>query len=207
VDAPAAVAALHDATLALTEALRGVSRGLGPFDVLGAAVDGDHATALGLGRVRSCVSSMHEVVAHVHALEHLWDERHLPALATERPVVTATSLSIVSPRDAWWRSVEALAFGSARGNAALAGLRAAGHPLAEPVAAVVLAAEAMALTLADVEPFLVGGVSPDMLVREPAAEPAADPGTEPPVVVDVDEAGPQEVGARSRRQPRWGPAG
>jgi hypothetical protein len=201
VDAVGAVSALHGSTLALAEALRPLARALGPFDVLTPAAAGDQATAVMVGRVRSCVSSMHEVVAHVYALGHLWDERHVPALATERPVVTATSLSIVSPRDAWWRSVEALAFGSARGNAALAGLRAAGHPLAEPVAAVVAAAEGMALTLADVEPYLAAGVAPGML-----ATPQAPATPEAPAVVAVEEA-PEEVGARSRRQPRWGPTG
>jgi hypothetical protein len=195
------VAALHDSVLALNASVLPLARTLGPFDVLTPAAAGDQASALMVGRVRSCVSSMHEVVAHVYALGHLWDERHVPALVTERPVVTATSLSIVSPRDAWWRSVEALAFGSARGNAALADLRAAGHPLAEPVAAVVAAAEGMALALADVEPYLAAGVAPGML-----AAPHAPAEPEVPAVVDVEEA-PEEVGARSRRQPRWGPTG
>jgi hypothetical protein len=206
-DAVGAVSALHDSTLALTDALRPVARALGPFDVLTPAAAGDQATALVLGQVRSCISSMHEVVAHVFALGHLWDERHLPALATERPVVTATSLSIVSPRDAWWRSVEALAFGSARGNAALAGLRAIGHPLTEPVAAVAAAAEGMALTLAEVEPYLAAGVSPGLLAVPATGTPEPAPAAPDVVAVEAAPQEAQEVGARTRRQPRWGPAG
>jgi hypothetical protein len=210
VDAVRAVSALHESVQALLDALAPVSRAIGPFDVLTRVAADDPAAALVAGRVRSCVSSMYEVVADVLALGHLWDEQHLPGLATERPAVTATSLSIVLPHDAWWHATEALTFGSARGHAAVAGLRATDNPLADRVAAVVAAAETAAEALADVERFLVEGLSPEMFapfemvdLAEPAPEEPAAP-AEPEQAVEIE---PVEPSAAGRRQPRWGPGG
>jgi len=187
VDAARAVTSVHEATTTLAESLLPVLRSLDAHGVLTAQGARDPGQALVLGQVRSCVASGHEVVAHVLTIEHLLDERHVVTLTSQRPVVTASSLSVVTARDAWVRAAEALAYGSSYANAALPALRAAGDPLADPVAAVVAATDDLADALTALEPFLTVGVDPSTVPRPRSAPPTTQvlPG---------------------RRQPRWGPA-
>ena len=183
-DAATALTALHDATTALAEAALPLARAIDAHGAVAAAYHGDGGRALVVGQIRSCVASCYEVAAHVLTIEHLLDERHVAALATLRPITTANSLTVVSPRDAWRRAVESLAYGSSYGSAALLVLRAERDPVAEDLAAVLVAAEEVAIGLTNVEPILVTGVDP------------ASVGA--PVVLPSESA-------HERRRPRWGP--
>jgi hypothetical protein len=193
VDAAPAVTAAHEAAQALTEALLPVTRSLPANRVPAAAYAGDSTRTFALAQTRSCVASCYEAAAQVLALQHLWDEQHVPVLASLRPVVTATSLTTFTARDAWRHAVQALGFGSSYGNAALASLRLL-EESPGGLLRVLAAAEDLAACLQAVEPFLDTGVPPDEIVL-PVAEPAE---TRPaPVPVPV---------TAGRRLPRWGPA-
>ncbi len=195
-DAARAVSAVHNATRSLSETLRPVVHELDPHGVVRSVVANDPASAVAIGQARSCVASLYETVAHVLTIQHLWDEQHAPMLARQRPVVMVTGLLAVTPRDAWRRAVESLAFGSSYGGNALSTLPEQ-DVLRQQLTAVLSAAERLAAALEDVEPYLATGAGPDSVAAVPTAVPAAVPAT---------PAANRRAETQSRRHPRWGPS-
>jgi len=199
-EATASVRRLHDSCRGLVATFAPV---LAAFEVdwTGRSLQaGDRGLAVAVSFARSYVASMHAVVTHVLSLEHLWDERHLPQLVTQRPVLIVEVPIGPTGRDAWRRAVESLAYGTGLGAAAVEGLRARGDLIAltRALEGSLVAADAVADALESVQPVLTDGPAP------PDWAAAARPGE------DEDEAAPaapEALGSLrggNRRAPWWG---
>jgi hypothetical protein len=188
---PAAVRQLHDACRGLAGTLPDA---LAALDVnwVGLSADaGDDDLAHAIADARACLASMHAAVTHLLALEHSWDEAHLPHLATRRPVLMVDVPLGPDPRDAWRRAVASLAYGARLGAAAVAELRSQARlpKLSAAVQACLGAADAVAAALEAVEPLHAEGVPPAMWAAEPVLDP--DPTS--------------DFGTTTQRLPSWRP--